>query len=379
MNYILPTYPYRGKTFTSGQGVYLYDDRGKKYLDLMTNYGVNIFGHSHPKIIKVLKSQLDQLTNLHGSFANDIRNQASQKLVHVCGGKLTQVYWANSGAEAVEAAIKFTIVASEKTHFIATQGSYHGKTLGALALTHSPKYRLPFKKVLSQTSFVPYGNILKLKAAITKNTAAVILEPIQGETGIILPYPSYLRKVAAFCRQNQVILILDEIQTGVGRIGTFLASQQDEIQPDIVCLGKGLAGGIPVGATLVSQPIADKLTHGIHTSTFGGNPLACAGVLVTLKLLTPKQLQRNSRLGGYFLRQLQTLKSPRIKATRGKGLMLAIELTQKSTPTLKALQDQGILAIPAGDQVVRFLPPYIITKKQLDTAINVLKQICVDF
>ena len=375
MNHLVATYPNRGKTFVKGQGVYLYDQSGQKYLDLMTNYGVNIFGHTHPRIIQALKTQLDQLTNLHGSFESNVRNQASQKLVQACGGKVTQVYWANSGAEAIEAAIKFALMASGKSHFVAARGSYHGKTLGAVSLTFNPKYRLPFKSILPRTTFVPYGSISKLTATVTKNTAAVILEPIQGETGIILPPPGYLKKVAAFCAKNPLILILDEIQTGLGRTGTFLASHQHQIQSDIVCLGKGLAGGIPVGATLVSQAIAAKLPRGIHTSTFGGNPLTCAGVLATLKLLTPKRLQSNLKLGNYFLNRLQALKSSRIKAVRGKGLMLALELTQPSTPTLKALQDQGILAIPAGDNVVRFLPAYIVTQAHIDKTINILKQV----
>lgn len=373
--YLVPTYPYRGKVFVRGQGAYLYDQNDKKHLDLMTNYGVNIFGHSHPSITKVLTRQLSDLTNLHGSFANDLRSQASYELVKRSHGRISRVYWANSGAEAIEAALKFAAFTTGKAQFVATQGGYHGKTLGSLSITYTKKYRLPFKPLLANTSFVKYANPALIEKAITAKTAAVILEPIQGESGIIIPPNNYLSQVAAICQKKKILLIIDEIQTGTGRTGTFLASHHAGIEPDIICLGKGLGGGIPIGATLTSESIATKLPKSVHTSTFGGSPLASAGVLATLKLLTTSQLTSNQNLGEYFLSQLQTLDHPAIKQVRGKGLMLAVELKQKSTPVLKALQTKGILAAPAGDNVVRFLPPYIITKNHIDKTIVALRNI----
>lgn len=251
--YLVPTYPFRGKIFVRGQEAFLYDQDGKKYLDLMTNYGTNIFGHSHPAITKALSEQFATLTNIHGSFANDLRSQASQELVNRTNGKISKVYWANSGTEAIEAALKFAVVATGKSHFVAARGGYHGKTLGALSITFIKKYRLPFKSLLPNVSFVKYGEPSQIAKAITNKAAAVILEPIQGESGIIIPPLSYLKHVAAICRKKKVLLIIDEIQTGVGRTGTFLASHLTGIKPDIVCLGKGLGGGIPIGATLTSE------------------------------------------------------------------------------------------------------------------------------
>jgi len=375
--FLVDTYVNRGISFTKGEGCYLIDAYGHRYLDLATNYGVNIFGYNHPYINYCLKEQLEKLITLHCSFDHELRFLAAEKLVRFCGGNLSQAYFSNSGAEAIEAALKFAVLASGKKKFIACQGSYHGKTLGALSATFSQKYRHYFEPLLWEFNFIPYGDVQALEQAINEQVAAFLVEPIQGESGINLPAPGYLRKAIEICRKNGVLMIVDEIQSGLGRTGSFLASGDEIESYDILCLGKGLAGGLPVGATLVSSTIATKITKGIHSSTFGGNPLVCAGILATLNLITGSLLMRVKEIGNYFLRCLKELAHEKIAEVRGSGLMIGIDLREKRDAFLKALQNRGIIALPAGENVVRFLPPYIIERNQVDEAVDIISQILV--
>lgn len=373
--YMVNTYVNRKLTLIKGNGIFLFDENGKKYLDFMSNYGVNIFGYNHPKITKTLFNQIKQLTSLHGSFNNDIRAIASEALVKRCGKKYCQVYWSNSGAEAIEAALKFAVLTTGKRKFIVADHGYHGKTLGALSATSGDKYKQPFEPLLWKFVQIPFNDTKALENEIDDTTAAFIVEPIQGESGIIVPKKNYLSEVKKICGKKGVLLILDEIQTGTGRTGYFLASQKDNVFADILCLGKGLAGGIPVGATIINKRVRGSIYKHIHTSTFGGNPLACAGVLVTLSLLDKTQLIHNQKTGQYFLEQLSSIKSNLINEARGAGLMIGLDVKDKRNNILKMLQNESILAIPAGDNVVRFLPPYIIEKKQIDIVIDKLNKI----
>ena len=371
---IINTYVNRGIALVKGQGAYLLDQSGQKYLDMMSNYGVNIFGYNQPEITKALKGQLGQLTTLHGSFNNNLRVRAAAKLIRHCQGKLRQVYFSNSGAEAVEAALKFARIASGKTKVIAMKDGYHGKTLGALSVTGTKKYRQSLENLLGGVELIEYGNLDALENSFDEQTAAVILEPIQGESGIIIPPNNYLKQVARLCRERKVLLIADEIQTGMGRTGKFLASQHPEIEPDIVCLGKGLAGGIPVGATLVSQSVGEKIPKGFQTSTFGGNPLACRGMVEILSLVDKNKMDQVTKLGEYFMDRLISINDQRVVEIRGQGLMIGVEVKGNRNQVLKDMQGQRVLVGPAGDQVVRFLPPYIVTKKQINQAVSVFEQ-----
>lgn len=371
---IINTYVNRGIALVKGQGAYLLDQSGQKYLDMMSNYGVNIFGYNQPEITKALKGQLGQLTTLHGSFNNNLRVRAAAKLIRHCQGKLRQVYFSNSGAEAVEAALKFARIASGKTKVIAMKDGYHGKTLGALSVTGTKKYRQSLENLLGGVELIEYGNLDALENSFDEQTAAVILEPIQGESGIIIPPNNYLKQVARLCRERKVLLIADEIQTGMGRTGKFLASQHPEIEPDIVCLGKGLAGGIPVGATLVSQSVGEKIPKGFQTSTFGGNPLACRGIVEILSLVDKNKMDQVTKLGEYFMDRLISINDQRVVEIRGQGLMIGVEVKGNRNQVLKDMQGQRVLVGPAGDQVVRFLPPYIVTKKQINQAVSVFEQ-----
>ncbi len=373
--YMVPTYINRGLNFVRGDGVYLIDEQGDNYLDMMTNYGVSIFGHAHPLVNRVLHHQLDQIINLHGSFTNDIRAQASKALVTRCGDGYAHVYWGNSGAEAVEAALKFAVLKTGRKKFISASGGYHGKTLGALSATDTKKYRSPFEPLLWEFVSHVYGDSDAFLKLINDTTAAVIIEPIQGESGIIIPPNGYLQTIRKACTKHGAVLILDEIQSGTGRTGEFLASSQAGIVGDIICLGKGLAGGLAVGATVVTADVGSAISRGVHTSTFGGNPLACAGALATINLLDSKLFAHIRDTGQYFVNQLKTLGSSHIKQVRGSGLMIGLELTDNRDEVLKQLQKEKILAIPAGETVVRFLPPYIIEKKHIDVAIKALQKI----
>ncbi|OGK25218.1 hypothetical protein A3C28_04575 [Candidatus Roizmanbacteria bacterium RIFCSPHIGHO2_02_FULL_39_9] len=373
--FLVNTYVNRGIALISGKGMYLYDENKNKYLDCMSNYGVNILGHSHTGITKTLKNQLETLSVLHSSFANDIRVRAAQQLVKEVGRGIASVYFSNSGAEAMEAALKFAAVATGKKRFISCKNSFHGKTLGALSATGEEKYRDPFKPLLWNFTHIDYNDVKALEKNITEDTAAFIVEPIQGEGGIYIPHENYFKEVSKICDEKRILLIIDEIQTGCGRTGRFLASQISDVNYDIVCLGKGLAGGIPVGATLVSEKIAAKITRGVNTSTFGGNPLACAGILETLKLLDEEMLAHVIEMGDYFLGQLIKIKSSLIRDVRGKGLMIGIEVKDKRNDILKALQQEYILTIPAGENVVRLLPPLIIEKKHVDEIVDKLNKV----
>jgi acetylornithine/succinyldiaminopimelate/putrescine aminotransferase len=373
--HLVPTFASRGLILIEGDGPYLIDSSGEKYLDFMTNYGVNIFGHGHPEITRSLVQQIQRLTTLHGSFASDVRAEAARELVVRCGGGLSHVYFSNSGAESNEAALKFAVLATGRKKFVACRGGYHGKTLGALSATWGAKYRAAFEPLLWEFKFVDYNSPAALEEAVDEATAGFLVEPIQGESGVRVPDPGYLKLAQEICQARQAFLIVDEIQTGAGRTGHFLASQPEHISYDIVCLGKGLAGGIPVGATLVSEAVAEKIPRSSHTSTFGGNPLATAGILATLKLLDLDRLRHSADIGGYFLSGLKSMRAPLVREARGRGLMLGLEVSGRRDDILKGLQREKLLAIPAGDEVVRFLPPYIVEKEHVDLALEKIDRV----
>ncbi len=373
--YLVDSYINRGLTFVRGEGCYLIDESGEKYLDLMSNYGVNIFGYNHPYLTQRIAAELPELMALHGSFNNDLRALAAQELVSRCGHGLSRVQFSSSGAEAIEAALKFAVLATGRKKFIACGGGFHGKTLGALSATYQPRYRAPFEPLLWDFKFIPYNDLDSLEEAADNTVAAFLLEPIQGEGGINVPAEGYLREVRSICQQRGVLLILDEIQAGAGRTGSFLASDEEIEEMEILCLGKGLAGGLPFGATLVSREIAEKIPRSIHTSTFGGNPLACAGLLATLELLNDALFLHVKEIGDYFLGRLREIKSDLIVEVRGKGLMIGVEVKEKRDCIIKELQKRKILAVPAGSSVVRFLPPYIVEKTQIDECVEKLEEV----
>lgn len=371
--FILNTYPNRGLNIVRGEGNFLFDDGGNKYLDLVTGFGVNIFGHTHPVITRALQDQLGQLSVLHGSFANDQRSRAASRLSGLLNNK-HKVYFGNSGAEAIEAAIKFAHVITGKSKFIYFTRAYHGKSLAALTINGSKKHRQPFEDLLAAQTCLTFNQAVEAIESITEEIGAVFVEPIQGEGGINMPDKGFLSAIRQRTLETKSLMIVDEIQTGLGRTGKMLACEWEGVEPDIITLGKGLGGGIPVSATLVHKKFAAKIGKGINTSTTGGTPLACAGVNAVLDLLTPEMLTQVEDSGQYFLSQLKNIKSDKIVEVRGMGLMIGVELNTDINPVLKAMQQNFILTAPAGDNVIRFLPPYTITKEEVDRAVTVLDQ-----
>jgi acetylornithine/LysW-gamma-L-lysine aminotransferase len=368
---LLDTYVNRGLVIARGEGAWVLDPEGTRYLDLTSAYGTAILGYGHPALTEALAGQLRTLHVLHCSFASEVRVEATRALLARAGPHLKRAFWANSGAEAVEAALKLAALATGRRRIVACEGAFHGKTLGALSLTHDPHYRSAFEPLLWDVVHVPFGDAAALRAAAA-GAAAFVVEPIQGESGVRPAPDGYLAAAREACDAAGALLVLDEVQTGVGRTGRFLACHRDGVAPDVVCLGKGLAGGIPAGATLLTEEVASHAFRGAHSSTFGGNPLAAAGVLAVLSVLTDPFLTEVAAKGEEFMRRLRGIGSERIVEVRGRGLMVAVELDRERDRVLRELQKEGVLALPAGPSAVRFLPPYVIERSELERAADVL-------
>ena len=338
----------------------------------MTNYGVNLLGHAHPRVTEAIQSQAATLTNAHQSFDTPARREFLEALGALLPPGLTRVSFGNSGAEAVEAAIKYARVASGRTGIVAAQRAYHGRTLGALAVTADAKYRDPFKPMLEGVRHVPFNNVEAIEAVMDDSIAAVIIEPIQGEGGVRVPRDGYLSAIQELCKTHQALLICDEIQTGF-RTGSAFAFTREGIVPDILCLSKSIANGLPLGVTVTTEAVSARIPKGSHGSTFAGNPLVCAAGAATLKVLTDQSLHaRAAELGAHFQQRVRDLALPQVREVRGRGLMLAVELKSPATPVIRAMQEKGILVLPGGGTVIRFLPSILITDAQLDEAADVL-------
>ena len=359
-------YPKRDLTLVRGEGATVWDDQGKSYIDCTAGVGVANVGHANPKVAKAISDQARTLVSCAGIFYNDTRARLLERLIGIAPPGLTRAFLCNSGTESMEAAIKFARHASGKSAFVCAMRGFHGRTMGALSATF--KYRDQFEPLLSGFSFVPFNNLEKLGAAIGDETAAVLLEPVQGEGGVRPAQPEYLSAVQALCREKGVLLIVDEIQTGFCRTGTMFASEQFGLQPDILCLAKALGGGVPMGAVLTSERIAPEV--GMHGSTFGGNPLACAAALATIDFLQENSLDVHAReMGEYFAAEFRARQPGNVRELRQIGLMIGIELKEKATPYLVALMEQGVLALSAGPTVIRLLPPLTISRDELDVVI----------
>ena len=367
-----PFYAKRDIALVRGDGAMLYDADGRAYLDAMSNYGVNVLGHAHPAVTAAITRQAATLLNCHQSFANDVRVLFLRALVDLAPGALSRAFLSNSGTEAIEAGLKFARVATGRAKLVAARGGYHGRTIGALAATAEKKYREPFAGLLGAVQHVPYNDLDALAAAVDGDTAAVVLEPVQGEGGIHLAAPGYLAGAAEIAARAGALLLVDEVQTAL-RTGSIFAVEHDGVVPDILCTAKGLANGVPIGATLVTEAVAGALSAGVHGSTFGGNPLACAAGLATLGAICSEGLLAVSVARGERLRAgIEALDSPLVRAVRGRGLMVGVEFKTRVTPILRALQDRGVLALPAGSLVIRLLPPLVISDTQLDMAVAAL-------
>ena len=365
----IPLHASRGLSLVRGEGSYLWDQDGRRYLDLMTNYGVNLLGHAHPEVTAAIAKQAARLTNAHQSFDTPARQEFLDVLSALLAPALTRISFANSGAEAVEAALKYARAATGRTGVVATHRAYHGRTFGALAATSDAKYRDPFMPMLEGFRHVPYDNLEALDATLDGSVAAVIIEPIQGEGGVRVPAEGYLQGIRERCAAHDILLICDEIQTGF-RTGAPFAFTRERIVPDILCLSKSIANGLPLGVTVATEAVSDRVPRGSHGSTFAGNPLVCAAGAATLRLLSDEHLHARAAVAGeHFKNRVRALSLPQVREVRGRGLMLAIELKKPATPVIKAMQQRGVLALPGGGTVIRFLPSIFIEDTQLDEGI----------
>jgi len=362
-------------TIEKGLGSHVWDTDNNDYIDCMGGYGVALVGHRNERVVNAIKSQIEKVITVHSSFYNKTREEFLQTLIGVAPAGLSQVHLNNSGAESVEAGIKFARKFTGRKGMVAMKGSYHGKSMGALSLTFNPKYRESFQPLLEKVTFSPYGDIDALQTAVDKDTAFVILEPIQGESGIHVPSDGFLQDVRKICDENGSLLVFDEIQSGLGRTGRMWASEHWETTPDIMCLAKGIAGGVPMGVTLVRPDILSVMKKGEHSSTFGGNPLACAAGTATLQALTQDGLIENAKnMGEKFLRGLNDLKSKHkiIREVRGKGLMIGVELKFEVKDILMEGIKKGLLLLYSGRNILRLLPPLVMSDEDVTKSLQIL-------
>ena len=362
-------------TIEKGLGSHVWDTDGKEYIDCMGGYGVALVGHRNERVVNAIKLQLEKIITVHSSLYNKTREEFLENLIKIAPKNLSQVHLNNSGAEAVEAAIKFARKFTGKKGMIAMNGSYHGKSMGALSLTFSPKYRKVFQPLVEKVVFSPFGDIESLRSKIDEDTGFVILEPIQGESGIHVAPDGFLQEVRKTCDEKNILLIFDEIQSGFGRTGKMWASEHWNTIPDIMCLAKGIAGGVPMGATLVRHDILACMSKGEHSSTFGGNPLSCAAGTAAIKALTQDGLVENAaKMGKIFFEGLQNLKDRHkiIREIRGKGLMIGIELKFEVKDILLEGIEKGVLLLYSGRNVIRLLPPLVITQEDIAKVLETL-------
>jgi len=370
------TYAKQPLVIVRGQGASLFDLDGNEYLDCESGHGVANLGHAHPKIAEALYKQASTLITLFENFPNNQRASLMEKICALIPG-LDRVFLCNSGTEAVEASFKFARISTGRKNIVATMRAFHGRTYGSLSATFNKKYRAGFEPLVPGFSHVAYNNIEALDKAVTEETAAVILEVVQGEAGVYPANVEYVQAARRICDERGALLIVDEIQTGFGRTGKMFAIEHSGVIPDLLTCAKSLAGGVPMGAVLISRNVKN-LTPGVHGSTFGGNPLSCAAAVAALTVIEEEDLPGQAATKGkYLTEKLQKIDAPNIRELRGIGLMIGIEMKQKVAPYLKALQAKRIIALNAGMTVIRLLPPLVISYEQIDHLVDVLSEVLV--
>jgi LysW-gamma-L-lysine/LysW-L-ornithine aminotransferase len=370
---LVPLYAKRDVALVRGVGTTLWDSDGKEYLDCMSAYGAAILGHAHPAVTEAITRQAATLTTCHQSFYNDQRAQYLQLLMRHTPPGITRAFFCNSGTESVEAALKFARAATGRQHLVATRRAYHGRTMGSLAVTGDNKYREAYAPMYGSVTHVNYGDPDSL-GAITDETAALILEPVQGEGGIHPAPDGYLKAAREACDAHGALLIFDEVQTAF-RTGTLFRATAEGVTPDIISVSKAVANGLPMGLTLMTEAVSAQVPPGTHGNTFGGSPLACAAAHATLAtILNDGLLEQSRAVGEHFVAGLRGLNHPTVRDVRGRGLMIGVELKIKVTPVLRRMQEAGLLALPAGGLIIRFLPSLLLTKAEADRAVALFGQ-----
>ena len=368
-------YAKRPLTIVRGSGATLWDDTGRAYIDCAAGHGAANVGHCHPLVVAAIQAQAAELLTCQEAFFNDQRALLLKELAALLPAGLDRLFLCNSGAEAVEAALKFARATTRRSGIIAAMRGFHGRTFGALSATWESHYREPFQPLVPEFTHVPYNNLEALAAAISSDTAAVLLEVVQGEGGVRLGTRAFLQGAQQLCREHGTLLLIDEVQTGFGRTGRWWACEHAELKPDMLILAKSIAGGLPMGAVALG-PRVGPLAAGIHGSTFGGNPLTCAAARATLAVIQAEHLPKQAASkGAWLVEQLRRLPQRRIREVRGLGLMIGIELRERAAPYVQALQERGMLALLAGPSVIRLLPPLVIDDEQLATVVAALREV----
>ncbi len=381
--YGAPNYHPLPIVISEAEGVWVKDPEGNKYMDMLSAYSAVNQGHRHPKIIQALKDQADKVTLTSRAFHSDQLGPWYAKITELSGKEMALPM--NTGAEAVETAIKAARrwaydvkgVEADKAEIIGCEGNFHGRTMAAVSLSSEAEYKRGFGPLLPGIKLVPYGDIEALEKAITPNTAAFIIEPIQGEAGILIPPAGYMKKARELCKEHNVLFIADEIQAGLCRTGKMFACEWEDIDPDMYILGKALGGGVfPISCVVSSKEVLEVFNPGSHGSTFGGNPMACAVSIASLDVLQDEKLaERSEELGNYFQEELKKIDNPIIKEVRGRGLFIGMELTEEARPYCEKLKELGLLCKETHDTVIRFAPPLVISKEDLDWAIGKIKSV----
>ncbi len=381
--YSAPNYLPLPIVIAEAEGVWVWDPEGNRYMDMLSSYSALNQGHRHPKIIQAVKNQLDRVTLTSRAFHNDQMGPFCQKVAELTGKE--KVLIMNTGAEAVETAIKgarrwaYDIkgVPDNQAEIIVCEGNFHGRTTTVISFSSTPEYNRGFGPLTPGFKIIPYGDIQALRAAITPNTAGFLVEPIQGEAGVVVPPEGYMRQAAKICRENNVLLLADEIQTGFGRTGKLFCCDWDEVEPDVYIMGKAMGGGvIPVSAVAASSEFMDLFNPGSHGSTFGGNPLACACAIAAIDVIKEEKLvERSLELGKYLMAELKKIQNPLILEIRGKGLFIGVVLSAKARPYCESLKVEGILCKETHENVIRFAPPLVISKKEIDWALERIRRV----
>ena len=354
-----------GIVIVRGEGARLWDTDGKMYIDCMSGHGVANVGHANPAVAQAISQQAQRVITCHSALYNEQRALLMRKLTEIAPHGLDRVFFCNSGAEAVEAAFKFARISTGRTKIIATMRGFHGRTFGALSATWNKAYRQPFEPLVPGFEFVPYGKPERMEQVVDDETAAVILEIVQGEGGVHPGTGEYLRGVQALCQERGALFIADEVQTGFGRTGRMFACEHFDLRPDMMTVAKGIAGGLPMGATLIGSRVGE-IPRRVHNNTFGANPLCCAAAVAAIDFMLSQDLpERAAQLGAQMMDGFAAIESPLIRGVRGQGLMVAIELKKDSSPYLAALAEKGVLALTAGRNVMRFLPPLVISEEDV--------------
>ena len=381
--YLVPTYSRPPFVLTRGEGVYVYDADGKKYLDCAAGIAVNALGYSDPMVVQAIQDAAAGLLHTSNLFYTEAQAKLAQALVEKSFAD--KVFFANTGTEAIEASLKFSRKYhvergnAQRKNFVAFRGSFHGRTMGSVAITDSEKYQAPFRPLMPGVTFAEFNNLTSARAAVNSETAAVIVEPVQGEGGVYPANDAFLRGLRELCDERGALLIFDEIQCGMGRTGKLWGYEQAGVTPDIMTLAKPLAGGLPIGAALVTDAVASSLHVGEHGTTFGGGPfITSIAYSVFNRISDPKFLAHVSETGNYLMERLSEINSPHIREVRGRGLMVGVELDMDAKPVLQKGYEQGLLLITAREKTVRFVPPLVFQKAHVDELVDKFAKILTE-